>query len=88
MAKIGLVGQSVAGGVITSSPNTRGLCEGKLIVCVGATIAPHGDGAHSHAVMVEGSSRSKIQGIPICREGDAASCGHVLTNGAIHSDVQ
>lgn len=80
--KIGLVGQSVAGGLIVSSPITKAVVDGKPVVGVGSVIAPHGSGPHANAVMVTGTSKFVVDGIQVCREGDVASCGHVLTLGS------
>lgn len=64
-----------AGGVITATQTTVRV-NGRLVVCVGDPVAPHGIGAHSGATMVQGSSTVFINGRAVCRNGDLASCGH------------
>lgn len=78
----GKVGISTAGGVITGPGCPTVLVEGVPCVVVGDTVAPHGTGLHAAATMVSGSPTVFAGGKPVCREGDAASCGHLLTLGA------
>jgi uncharacterized Zn-binding protein involved in type VI secretion len=53
---------------------------GRVVVVIGDPVLPHGSGAHGGMpVMVTGQARFRINGIPICREGDLASCGHPTT---------
>ncbi len=82
MPAIARVGVDSCGGLITGNlaPNCK--IDGYPVVLVGASIAPHGIGAHASAVMVEGSSKVKVNGISVCRVGDAASCGHTITAGS------
>ena len=54
-------------------------CNGALVAILGDAVAPHGPGLHASAVMVEASGTVFAGGIAVCREGDAASCGHVAT---------
>lgn len=42
-------------------------------------VTPHGNAPHSSPVMVQASRTVYADGKPVCREGDAASCGHVAT---------
>ena len=46
---------------------------------VGSAVASHGSDAHAAATMIEGATFLKIDGIPVCHQGNAASCGHVST---------
>jgi len=54
--------------------------DGELVVVVGDAMASHApcpDPAnHCAATMAAGSSWVRIDRIPICRAGDAATCGH------------
>ena len=56
---------------------------GRKVVLVGDAIAAHPPcpkvPVHCAATMAAGSSWVKIGGVPICRAGDAASCGHAST---------
>jgi uncharacterized Zn-binding protein involved in type VI secretion len=82
MKGIGRVGVDSAGGTITGVIAPNYIVNGSPVVLVGAAVAPHGIGEHASAVMVEGSSTVFVNGIAVCREGDAASCGHTLTLGS------
>ncbi len=89
MSKIGLVGVSTVGGgsILTSPiPQNVGEVDGKQIVGVGSTIAPHGNGPHQNATMIEGTSKFIVDGIQVCRVGDMASCGHALEGGSSLSE--
>lgn len=79
---VAIVGVSVCGGVITGPGAVSKLIDGSPVSLVGDSVAPHGIGPHAAAVMVEGSANLFVGGVPVCRLGDAASCGHVVTNGA------
>jgi uncharacterized Zn-binding protein involved in type VI secretion len=74
MPAIVLNGDIVGGSAIATESSVY--INGKNVVCVGDSITPHGDGGHSGAVMVQGSSTVFIGGKAVCRSGDAASCGH------------
>lgn len=81
MPAVGVLGLSSAGGAIISTPISKATIDGQPIVGVGSQIAPHGNGPHANAVMVEGNGKIVVDGVLVCVEGDAASCGHVLTGG-------
>lgn len=81
MPAIGVLGMSAAGGAIISSTINKVTVDGMTVIGVGSQVAPHGDGPHASAVMVEGSGKFVVDGIAVCHEGHAASCGHVLTGG-------
>ena len=58
--------------------------DGNLIVLLGDPVTPHAPGG-IHAkppLMAEGSSFVRINGIPVCREGHSAECGHVTTGSS------
>lgn len=57
---------------------------GKLVVVLGDPVEPHPIGPpHDTApVMAEGCDWLTINGIPVCREGHAANCGHTTTGRA------
>lgn len=50
---------------------------GALVIVKGDPVTPHGIPPHSpNPVMAEGCEWLTINGIPVCREGHVASCGH------------
>lgn len=56
--------------------------EGKLVVLLGDPVEPHFPFIPPHVpapVMAEGCAWFTIGGIPVCREGHVASCGHPTT---------
>lgn len=74
----GAVLGDVAGGPVVSVVQNWGFWNNRAILCVGDPVIPHGDSPHNAAVMVTGSPWFTINGIPVCRTGDLASCGDVL----------
>ena len=55
--------------------------DGRLIVVKGDPVTPHPPKPpHSSSPkMVQGTSWFKINGIPVCRKGHKANCGHATT---------
>lgn len=53
--------------------------DGQVVVCVGDPVTPHGVAKHADPYMAEGVDWFTIDGIPVCREGNAADCGHPTT---------
>ena len=90
MPGVSLVGVDTAGGVITGRRQSRVTVNGHTVAVMGDDVASHAPcpapASHCAAVMVQGSSRVTIDGIPIVRAGDAASCGHTATGQATHRD--
>jgi uncharacterized Zn-binding protein involved in type VI secretion len=72
-------GIDTAGGVIIGGGNATVFVNGALASVKGDKVASHGKGIHNSPVMVGSSQTVFIQGIPVCRAGDNASCGHVAT---------
>ena len=68
----------LCGGAIIATA-TKTFVNSKLVARIGDKVTSHGTGAHSVAVMVEGSSTVLAEGIGVCRLGDAASCGHTVS---------
>ena len=86
MAGVGRAGTDKAGGDIPVSLQTTVLANGSPIIVKGSIVLPHGEPPHNVPhVMVGASGTVFAGGIPVCRAGDAASCGHTLTPGS--SDV-
>lgn len=73
-----------AGGTQLNGNQSFARCEGELIITIGDRVASHPPvPPHTGSpVMVEGSSFARINGIPICREGDQANCGHPSTGSS------
>jgi uncharacterized Zn-binding protein involved in type VI secretion len=82
MAKILKVGVSTASGVITGNLAPTVFVNGVPVVVKTAAIAGHGAGIHSAATMVGASTSVYANNKQVCREGDAASCGHTGTSGS------
>ena len=71
-------GQDVAGGaLIQGSSNV--FVENKPVVRIGDAVAGHGRSPHNSPTMSAGSGNVFANGIGVCREGDAASCGHTAS---------
>lgn len=79
---IAVVALDAAGGAQMGNQFAPWTVEGQTIVGVGDLVTPHAPGPpHSPAppTMVTGSPWFSINGVPVCREGDLASCGHATT---------
>lgn len=72
---------SAGGGLIQPSLQSFVRVNGSLVSVQGTAIADHGDGSHSSAVTTGQSSVFHINGVPIDRQDDAASCGDLIENG-------
>ena len=79
MPGIARVGTDSAGGTITGGGQSTVYVNGALAAVLGDAVAPHGVGLHAVAVMAQASGSVFPGGIPVCRAGDAASCGHTAT---------
>lgn len=82
MTGVARVNQDVAGGVITGNLAPTVFVNNKPIAVKGAEITPHGDAPHDAAVMVGSSSTVFANNIPVCRDGDAASCGDTASGSS------
>lgn len=73
----------VSGAIVTAS-TVKTLMETKKPIRIGDSIAAHAPGGiHNSATMAAGSLTVLIEGIGVCRHGDAATCGHTLIASAI-----
>jgi uncharacterized Zn-binding protein involved in type VI secretion len=79
MPGISRVGVDAAGSTIVGNLAPTVLVNGSPIAVKGAAVAGHGRGPHSGPVMVGASGTVTANGIPVCRAGDSASCGHVAS---------
>lgn len=80
MPGVALVGLNEAGGVQQGGGQFFCSANGAPVAVLGDTVASHGNGPHQGPKMVQGSTFFRINGIPVCIAGNAASCGHT-TNG-------
>lgn len=76
---IAVKGSDSAGGTQLAGGQSKWKVEGQPIVLLGDPVAGHGDAPHSGPVMAAGSSWMTINGVPVVRQGNAASCGHPST---------
>lgn len=83
MPGISRVGQDAAGGAIIGGGQAFFRLEGSLVVVLGDAIASHGASPHTAPVMAQGSSFVRINGIPVCRAGHTATCGHAASGSSV-----
>jgi uncharacterized Zn-binding protein involved in type VI secretion len=80
---------NVGGGLLMSGPQSTVFVEGKLWCVVGwqGQSHPPCPDISTHCAqtwtMVQGSPNVRIQGIPVCRKGDLASCQHPALPGSV-----
>lgn len=79
MHGIARINQDTAGGLIVGALQDLVTVEGTLWAVLGDPVQGHGIAPHAAPVMAQGSSFITINGIPVCREGHLASCGHPAT---------
>lgn len=82
MHGIARINQDTAGGTLVGAQQDFVTVEGSLWAVLGDPVAGHGPAPHAAPVMAQGSSFVRINGIPVCREGHQASCGHAATGSA------
>lgn len=79
---------TINGGVQLSGPQSTVNVEGQLWVVIGWKGASHPPcpkpkiHCAGNWSMVQGSSNVYAEGIPVCRAGDLASCGHATTGSS------
>lgn len=76
MPGVSRVGVDSAGGRIIGPLAPSVLVNGAPVAVLGAPVLPHGKGPHAGPVMVTASATVFAGGIPLCKAGDIASCGH------------
>ncbi len=79
MANISLCDYDTAGGTIKTAGRSKVKVGGYTVALVGDPIVNHGNGAHGASSITQGSSKFKINGIPVAFAGCGTSCGHVTT---------
>lgn len=82
MPGIARVGVDTAGGLILGGGNSTVYIDGALAAVIGDAVTYHGVYPHDAPVMVGGSTSVFINGIGVCRAGDAASCGDTATGSS------
>ena len=86
MPRISLATVDTCGGTITNSVGVATTINGSPIAVRGDTVVSHAPcpvpPSHCAAVTQAASAGVFINGIPIIRAGDAASCGHPATAAA------
>lgn len=69
-----------AGGMQLAGGQSKFKIKGRAAVVLGDKVTPHGPPPHSPLpAMVQATANFRVAGIPVCRQGHAASCGHATT---------
>ncbi len=68
-----------AGGTQLAGGQSFFKVDSEPVILLGDAVAAHGLPPHASPVMATASGWMKINGIPVCRQGDIASCGHPST---------
>ncbi|MBG53327.1 MAG: hypothetical protein CML99_13060 [Rhodobiaceae bacterium] len=68
-----------AGGAQRAGQQDFFLVEGEPVVLRGDPVMGHGLSPHANPVMAEGSDWMCLDGIPVCRAGHQATCGHATS---------
>ena len=79
MPGIARVNTDTAGGTILGGGQDFVRVEGQLWAVQGDAVAAHGIAPHAAPTMADGSPFLRINDIPACRAGHAATCGHAAT---------
>jgi uncharacterized Zn-binding protein involved in type VI secretion len=84
MAGITVKDLDAAGGTQLAGGQGFVTVAGHLVVLLGDPVEPHpiGPPHDTNPVMAEGCDWLTIDGIPVCREGHKANCGHATTGQA------
>lgn len=74
--------QDTAGGIVLPGGNSSVIVNGTPAAVIGSAVQGHGRNEHSAPKMVSGSGSVFASGLPVCRIGDTASCGHYATGSS------
>lgn len=87
MPGIACVGVDFAGGVQLGNQAAKFRVRGSAAVVVGDSVASHPpEPPHiGSPFMVQGSGKFRIVGIPACRQGHQANCGHPTSGRSFFS---
>jgi uncharacterized Zn-binding protein involved in type VI secretion len=75
-------GLDAAGGAQLAGGQGSVHADGARVVVLGDPVAGHGEPPHAAPVMAQASGSVFAGGLPVCRAGDAASCGHATSGSA------
>jgi uncharacterized Zn-binding protein involved in type VI secretion len=75
-------GLDAAGGTQLAGGQASVHANGARVVVLGDPVAGHGEPPHAAPVIAQASASVFAEGRPVCRAGDAASCGHVTSGSA------
>ena len=75
-------GLDAAGGAQLAGGQASVHANGARVVVLGDPVAGHGPPPHAAPVMAQASASVFAGGKPVCRAGDAASCGHASSGSA------
>lgn len=84
MSAIALVGKSTAGGVILGPGSSTVFADGSPISLNGDKVQPHSPSKTPHAgspSVISSTSGVYVEGKPVVRIGDKATCGHSVSGG-------
>lgn len=76
------VGIDAAGGTIVGNLAPTVFVDNSPIAVKGAAVSGHGKPPHASPVMSGASGNVFANNIPVCRAGDAATCGHAASGSA------
>ncbi len=81
MPGVACVSVDFAGGVQLGAKASKFKVRGNPVVVIGDAVAPHPPAPPhtTNPVMAEGTAKFRVNGIPVCRAGHRASCGHPTT---------
>lgn len=79
MHGIARIQQDSAGGPIIGGGQTFVRVQGTFWAVLHDPVQGHGPAPHGGPIMAEASGFIRINGIPVCREGHKATCGHPTT---------
>ncbi len=77
---------NAGGGLISSVGQSFVSIDSVRWIVVGDPVADHGTGSHDAATMAAGAGFVSIDGVAVCRLGDAATCAHTAS-GSGHVSV-
>lgn len=81
-----LAGYDNAGGILISAKQSFVRCKGQLVIVRTDPVTAHGTAPHNSATVAGCSATTRINGLGIARQGDAATCGHACT-GTSHINI-
>lgn len=73
--------QDSAGGLIIGGASSV-LVNNMPASIMGDAVTSHGENQHQSASMIVGSPTVFAQGLPVVRQGDPSSCGHIATGSS------